>query len=118
VFRFGWHADLWGEGKVNRNASWHAGCVAAWKLWNAPSDQVRVLKRVQRHRCMQTGKRLLRTAEVDHQVPLFRVWRDLNREPWPDLLGYWGTPNLRVINREAHVLKCAMEAAGRAQPRA
>jgi hypothetical protein len=67
---------------------------------------------------MQTGKRLLRTAEVDHQVPLFRVWRDLNREPWPDLLGYWGTPNLRVINREAHVLKCAMEAAGRAQPRA
>lgn len=118
VFRFGWHADLWGEEQPNRRASWHAACVAAWKLWNAPSDHVRFLKRLQRHRCTQTGKRLLRTAEVDHRIPLFQVWRDLKAEPWPELLGYWGMPNLRVINREAHVLKCAIEAADRAQPRA
>ena len=39
VYRFGWHADLWGAGP-NRNAAWHTACVAAWKFWNAPSDQV------------------------------------------------------------------------------
>jgi len=32
---------------------------------------------------------------------------------WPDLLGYWGLPNLQVINRDAHVLKCADEARDR-----
>ena len=37
VYRFGWHADLWGVGP-NRNAGWHAACVIAWRLWNAPSD--------------------------------------------------------------------------------
>lgn len=118
VFRLGWHRDLWGEGKVNRNASWHSACVVAWKLWHAPSDHIAVLKRRQRHRCAQTGKRLLRAAEVDHRVPLFQVRRDLKDALWPELLGFWGVPNLQVINREAHVSKCAFEAAGRAQVRA
>jgi hypothetical protein len=40
--------------------------VAAWRFWNTPSDQVRLLKRIQRHRCAETGQRLLRSAEVDH----------------------------------------------------
>ena len=30
VFRFGWHRDLWGERRVNRSATWHGCCVAAW----------------------------------------------------------------------------------------
>jgi hypothetical protein len=34
--------------------------------------------------------------------------------PWPALLGFWGLPNLQVINREAHVAKCADEAGHRA----
>jgi hypothetical protein len=40
VYRFGWHADLWGRG-ANRNAVWHAACVVAWDLWMAPSDYAR-----------------------------------------------------------------------------
>jgi len=44
----------------------------------------------------------LEKAEVDHRVPLFRVWSDHRNEPWPKLLGYWGLPNLQVINRDAH----------------
>ena len=55
----------------------------------------------------------MEAAEVDHRIPLFRVWREYRDAPWPKLLGYWGLPNLRVINREAHVAKCLTEARNR-----
>lgn len=109
VYRFGWHEDLWDAGP-NRNAAWHSACVTAWRLWNAPSDYARLLKRAQRHRCATTGARLCKTAEVDHRVPLFRVWREHRDTAWPTLLAYWGVPNLQVINRDAHAAKCADEA--------
>ena len=32
---------------------------------------------------------------------------------WPNLLDFWGLPNLQLINRDAHVAKCAVEAGGR-----
>jgi hypothetical protein len=114
VFRLGWHVDLWGDGKPNRRATWHACCVAAWKLWIAPSDQGAILRKLQRRRCPDTGQRLLKTAEVDHRMPLFRVWRDHRHLPWPSLLGFWGLPNLQAINRPTHALKCAAEAGDRA----
>jgi len=114
VYRFGWHADLWGSG-INRNAAWHTACVTAWQLWTGPANWVRPLKRMQRHKCAATGRRLLRTAEVDHRVPLFRVWREHRDMPWPGLLRFWGMPNLQVINRAVHVEKCAGEAASRAR---
>lgn len=113
VYRFGWHCDLWGDGVPNKRATWHSACVAAWNLWNAPSEHAMHLKRIQRHRCRVTGGRLWKTAEVDHRVPLFRVWRNHRAEPWPVLLGYWGVRNLQVINRPAHVEKCAQEAGER-----
>jgi hypothetical protein len=112
VYRLGWHADLWGDGP-NRNAVWHTACVAAWRLWNAPSDQAKLLRRLQGQRCSTSGARLWRTAEVDHRTPLFRVWREQRDAEWPTLLGYWGLPNLQVINRDAHVEKSAVEAASR-----
>jgi hypothetical protein len=112
VYRFGWHMDLWGGG-ANRNAVWHAACVVAWDLWMAPSDYARVLKRLQQRRCAQTGGRLWKTAEVDHRVPLFRVWREHRHTQWPLLLGFWGVPNLQVINRDVHFGKSAEEARSR-----
>ena len=115
VFRLGWHTDLWRDHRLNRRAAWHAACVAAWKFWNAPSDHVRLLKRVQRHRCAITGNRLLRTAEIDHRTPLFRVWREHRDAPWPELLEFWGAPNLQVVNRAVHREKCSSEARGRAR---
>jgi hypothetical protein len=115
VFRFGWHRPLSPDERPNRRARWHAACVAAWKFWNAPSDQVRILKRVQNRRCAASGRRLLRGAEVDHRVPLFRVRREHRDAPWPDLLAFWGAPNLQVVNRGAHVQKCAAEAAERSR---
>ena len=109
VYRFGWHRDLWQRG-ANRNAVWHAACVVAWDLWTAPSDYVRLLKRLQGRRCAESGGRLWKTAEVDHRVPLFRVWGEHRDKAWPSLLEFWGVPNLQVINRDAHVAKCADEA--------
>jgi hypothetical protein len=109
VYRFGWHVDLWDQGS-NRNAAWHTACVTAWRFWNAPSDYAAVLRRLQRRRCAETGGRLWRTAEVDHRVPLFRVYGEHRDQPWPALLAYWGLPNLQVINRDAHAAKCAGEA--------
>ena len=55
--RFGWHVDLWGGGP-NKNANWHCACVIAWQFWNAPSEQARLLRRVQARRCGQGGGRL------------------------------------------------------------
>ena len=113
IFRFGWHRALWGDGRPNQNATWHSCCVAAWNLWIAPSDHVRHLKVLQKRRCLATGERLIKNAEVDHRIPLFKVWRDYRERPWPALLTFWGVPNLQVINRSAHVEKCAQEAGER-----
>ncbi len=114
VYRFGWHRDLWGDGRTNRRARWHACCVAAWKIWKAPADQARLLARLQKRRCALTGLRLLRDREVDHRMPLHRVWRMQGDLPWAALLRFWGFPNLQAINREAHRLKSAAEASYRA----
>ena len=91
VYRFGWHVDLWDSG-ANMNANWHCAVVIAWQFWNAPSDYARLLRRLQARRCGRSGGRLWKSAEVDHRVPLFRVWSEHRETPWPDLLTYWGLP--------------------------
>ena len=112
VYRFGWHVDLWDVG-ANKNANWHCACVIAWEFWNAPSGEARLLRRLQARRCGETGRRLWKSAEVDHRVPLFRVWSEYRDLPWPKLLDFWGLPNLQVVNRDAHAAKCAIEARDR-----
>jgi hypothetical protein len=112
VYRLGWHTDPWGTG-LNKNAVWHCACVIAWQFWNAPNSEAALLRRLQGRRCFQTGGRLWRDAEVDHPVPLFRVWRDHRDERWPQLLNYWGLPNLQVINRDVHIAKSTIEARDR-----
>ena len=109
VYRLGWHEDLWARGP-NQNAVWHTACVTAWRLWNAPSDYAKLLRRLQGRRCATSGARLWKTSEVDHRVPLFKVWREQRATEWPALLGFWGLPNLQVINRDQHAEKCAAEA--------
>jgi hypothetical protein len=109
VYRFGWHLDLWNAG-TNKNANWHCACVVAWEFWNAPSGQARILRRLQARRCGQTRGRLWKNAEVDHRVPLFRVWSEYRDAPWPKLLDYWGLSNLQMINCDVHAAKCVTEA--------
>lgn len=115
VFRLGWHVDLWREGRANRNAEWHAACVAAWRFWCDPTAQEQVLRRRQARRCAAGAKRLLRTAEIDHRVPLFSVWQSREEHAWPDILRFWGGPNLQVVNRDEHRAKCAAEAGVRSR---
>jgi hypothetical protein len=112
VYRLGWHEDLWNRGP-NNNAVWHTACVTAWQMWNAPSAHATLLRKLQGRRCATTGARLWKTSEVDHRTPLFRVWREHRDIAWPQLLSFWGLPNLQVINREAHAVKSAEEAATR-----
>ena len=109
VYRFGWHVNLWDTG-TNKHAVWHSACVIAWQFWTAPSDYAQLLRRLQARRCGETGGRLWKSAEVDHRIPLFRVWSDYRDARWPALLDYWGLPNLQVINRDVHIAKCATEA--------
>jgi hypothetical protein len=116
VYRFGWHVDLWDAGP-NKNATWHCACVVAWQFWTAPSGYARLLRRLQARRAGRTGGRLWRDAEVDHRVPLFRVWSKHRDTPWPALLDFWGLPNLQVINRDTHAAKCATEARDRSAAR-
>jgi len=117
VYRLGWHRDLWGDDRPNGNATWHAACVVAWQLWTAPTEHLRTLKLRQNRTCATTGRRLLRSAEVDHRVPLFAVWSEHRSRSWPELLSYWGAANLQVINKPAHLEKCAEEAAQRSRQR-
>jgi hypothetical protein len=112
VYRLGWHVDLWNTGP-NKKAVWHSACVVAWQFWNAPSSHIRLLRRIQRRRCAQSGGRLWRKAEVDHRLPLFRVWSEHRDMPWPRLLDFWGLPNLQVINRDVHAAKSITEARDR-----
>ena len=115
VYRLGWHVDLWAEDQPNRNTAWHTCCVVAWKLWTTPRVFVRALRKMQGRGCPVTGKRLLRSGEVDHRVPLHRVWRDHRETSWPQLLAFWGAPNLQVINRDAHASKSVIEARHRTE---
>jgi hypothetical protein len=117
VYRFAWHVDLWDAGP-NKKASWHAACVVAWQFWNAPNEQTALLRRLQARRCAQSGGRLWKSAEVDHRIPLFQVWAEYRTAPWPELLRYWGLPNLQLINRDVHVMKCVAEARHRRSRRA
>src|SRR5262249_46757250 len=108
VSHFGWHADLWNAG-ANKNAPWHCACVVAWRFWTAPSDYARLLRRLQARRCGETGGRLWKTAEVDHRIPLFRVWSDYLDTPSPALAGHSGSPKSQVLHRDAPTPKCANE---------
>ena len=112
VYRFGWHRDLWNDG-ANKNATWHCACVVAWEFWIAPRSQARLVRRLQARRCGQTGGRLWKDAEIDHRVPLFSVWNDHRDVSWPNLLDFWGLPNLQVVNLEAHITKSVLEARDR-----
>ena len=105
-----WMAQGSAERRSKQNAMWHCACVIAWRFWNTPNSEAGLLRRLQGRRCGQTGGRLWNDAEVDHRIALFLVWRDHRGKAWPKLLSYWGLPNLQVINREAHVAKCAVEA--------
>ena len=108
IWRYGSHKPHEVDLKVNARASWHACCITAYRLWTMPNDY--------RWQLGWTPYSDL-VPEVDHTIPLYRVWRDHRGTPWPDLLGYWGAGNLSVLSVDAHKAKNAIEARERADLR-
>ncbi len=94
------HVEPW-DAWPNRNVVCTVACVIAWQFWTTPSDYARLPRRLQARRCGETGWRLWKSAEIDHRVPVFRVWSEHRDAAWPELLEYWDLPNLLVINRDA-----------------
>ena len=81
-----------------------SGTAHAWSHGNSGLRRVITpgsSRRLQVRRCGESGGRLWKSAEVDHRIPLLRVWNEYRDAPWPALLDYWGLPNLQVINRDA-----------------
>jgi hypothetical protein len=68
---------------VLHNAITVAYCLIGFAAFGAirPTNQVRLLRRLQSLRCSESGGRLWKDAEVDHRVPLFRVWSDYREAP-------------------------------------
>ena len=105
-------ATFWGDGRPNQNATLHSCRVAAGNLWIAPSDHVRHLKVLQKRRCLATANgcsrmpRSITTFPCSRSGEIIAIHRGLHC--WPS-----GVPNLQVINRSAHVEKCAQEAGER-----
>lgn len=98
--------------------TWHRVCVASYDLMTKPASYAGVFVHRQGGRCAITGEPITAaTAEIDHDVPLFRVAREHAGEPWHELVRFWGSGNLRALSRGAHVAKCAAEAKERARHR-
>lgn len=93
--------------------TWHGDCLATYWLWTKASDYANVLLHRQGWRCAITGEPA-NGIEIDHEVPIYQVRRDMADQPWFELLRFWGLGNLRAISRAAHVAKSAAEAADRA----
>jgi len=126
--------EFYARGRQPGPGRWHSCCVAAWKLWTAPGEYRKLLAEAQRFRCTETSKplRFLHrhpwqkpselprlvwdVIEVDHQVPLWRVYREA-QEAWPEVLHYWGPGNLRALSRDGHQAKTSREAKERARGR-
>ena len=95
VYRLGWHVDLWDTGpnpkRPGTRPAWSPGISGARRATRCACSGA-----LQERRCRESGKRLLKTAEVDHRMPLFQVWQEHRDLPWPQLLGFWGLPNLQA----------------------
>jgi len=51
--------------------------------------------------------------DIDHTIPLYRVFRDFSHLPPHRLINFWGPNNLRAVNNAAHRVKNANEARSR-----
>ena len=108
----GSHLKRFGESK----RTWHSVCVTSYDVMVNTGSYYREICLRQEGLC-NISSEPIRHAEIDHAVPLYRIARDHSARLWYRLLRYWMLPNLQVINREAHVAKCAAEAKERAGAR-
>lgn len=104
-------------GPRSKRLTWHTLCTSTYFLMTKPADYAAILILRQGERCAVSGAAIplpYRNADVDHEVPLFRVARENAEEPWFELIRFWGFGNLRAITNAAHITKNAAEARERA----
>lgn len=110
-FALGWHYDWNGSGETPPGRGhWHKACAAAFRLMTAPRDFEMFFRRRQGNRCSLSGVLLGETVDIDHMIPLYRVYRDFGHLDPDELVGFWGPANLRAVDPVAHKEKCAFEA--------
>lgn len=108
-------------GDRSKRLTWHTVCTSAYFLWTKPGDYAGALIWRQGGVCPISGdvlgppaREYVLSCEVDHEVPIYRVRRDMQAMPWFELLRFWGLSNLRAITSAAHADKSAREAKERA----
>lgn len=108
-------------GERSKRLTWHTACTSAYFLWSKPSDYGKALVFRQDGLCAITreplgppAKEYILDVDIDHEIPIYRVRRDMAAEPWFELLRFWGLSNLRAISTRAHMAKSAHEARERA----
>jgi hypothetical protein len=112
------------DGAQSTRLTWHSVCTTTYFVMTKPSDYVLPLVVRQKGLCAISREPLgppaldyIVGADVDHEVPLFRVARDHAGVAWFDLIKFWMTPNLRAITPAAHQAKNAAEAKKRSMNR-
>jgi len=113
-YNLGWHSDWDGQGMSDRGY-WHKACGAAFGMMQAPNSYNKFFKERQNGLCAITGEKLVSNEyNIDHMIPLYRVYRDFGHLPLDEIIGFWGPKNLRAISLEAHKVKNKEEAEERA----
>lgn len=105
-------------GSTGSRLTWDPKCVITYTLWTKPGNYALPIVVGQEGLCAVTSVPIGPPAapylgddvEIDHDVPIYRVRRDMTDKPWFELLRFWGLANLRALSRAAHVAKCAAEA--------
>ena len=113
-YALGWHKDWDGTGESKRGY-WHYACSAAYRLISTPNEYGKFFKERQNGICAISGQPLIEGLyDIDHIIPLYRVYRDFGHIPVLDLIEFWGPGNLRAITQDAHKNKNRYEAGERA----
>lgn len=113
-YNLGWHTDWDGTGK-SKTGYWHKACAAAYALMSTPNEYSSFFYTRQDGFCSVTGEELIDGQyQIDHIIPLYRVYRDFGHIPVLELIEFWGPNNLRAITTEAHKDKNRYEARERA----
>lgn len=109
-YSLGWHTDWDAKGMSDRGY-WHKACAAAFRMMQTPNEFANFFKDRQNNICAITGVSLAGTKyNIDHMIPLYRVYRDFGHLPIDQIVGFWGPKNLRAISLKAHAAKNKHEA--------
>lgn len=114
-YNLGWHTNWDGKGESSRG-KWHAACRSAYLLMTKPSEFSDFFIDLQDGLCAISGILLedAKRIDIDHIIPLYRVYRDYSHLQPEQLVQFWGPRNLRAISNKSHKKKNIFEAAERA----